>query len=386
MNALRFAGWGLREAAGRNLYLLATTTVAVAAWLGLAALAAPFLPATSHNDLNHVVIVSALARQELPLRFVDRIAQLDGVNHVAYAANSLMVRCKEGVMPPSIQAFGGDPEAIRRIYNLWPVADPGLEALQERWFEEPMGVLAGAQTARDCDWRTGMAVAPAELFSGEPVDLRITGILPERENPILNIISFAHHEYLARRSEAMGQPINLVSIEVFPQAGLPRDLLAARIESALAGEFPPVEVRTGSHLDAALGRYGQLQYLLGFVAGAVLLCTALVAISSLAYLAAQRRRQWAMLQTLGFGKPVLFTGFVLEWLVVAALAAALGTAIALLVLDRLPATLTLLWGGLAVPAWAWWQLPLWLALVLALALLLPARTLAQLRPTDTRAL
>src|SRR5690554_1621683 len=72
VNALRFAGWGLREAAGRNLYLLATTTVAVAAWLGLAALAAPFLPATSHNDLNHVVIVSALARQELPLRFVDR--------------------------------------------------------------------------------------------------------------------------------------------------------------------------------------------------------------------------------------------------------------------------------------------------------------------------
>lgn len=118
---------------------------------------------------------------------------------------------------------------------------------------------------------------------------------------------------------------------------------------------------------------------------AVFLCTALVLVSALAHATAQRRAQMALLQVLGFSRGVLFGGFTLEGLFIVLLGATLGVGVGLLVLHLLPRAMASWFGNFAIPAWTWWGLPLWLAALLAAALVIPSATIARLRPVDVRA-
>jgi ABC-type antimicrobial peptide transport system permease subunit len=120
---------------------------------------------------------------------------------------------------------------------------------------------------------------------------------------------------------------------------------------------------------------------------AVLLCAASVLVSVLAHATVQRKSRFAVLQVLGFRRSTLFGAFMLELLVMVVLGALLGVGLERLVAHGLaPTTLGFLSGGVHVPAWGWWGLPVWIAMLAAAALAWPATLIARVRPADYRAI
>lgn len=384
MNALRFAIQAIREAPGRITYLIAIVTVATIAWVLLATLASAFLPAPTSANGSLIGVETASDSQPLPLRYAATISAVPGVRDLFYST-TVVVNCKDGAPSVSVQGFGGSRAAVLRFATIWPRDSPALRRMQRAWFRDPMGILVGAKTAEDCGWTAGIGVAPKNVFSNSPVEIHVTGVLPRRKNPIANVVSFGHYAYLSRLSQIV--PSNAVNeIDVFPANARDASAVAARIETALAHSDPPVTATTNVDFNNALARYGAAQYVLGYVMVAVFLCTTLVLISTLVHAVGQRRPQLAVLQVLGFSRTLLLCSLVLEGLAVMAVGGALGSGIGLLVLHLLPTSLHLLLGGLAVPTWLWWTLPLWLAMLLGEALAIPSMSIARLRPIDVRAL
>lgn len=384
MIALRFAYSAVVAAPGRIFFLALILALATTAWITLTVLAAPFVPSrvsNSHARLT-VAINSANAGQHLPLRYAKRIEKISGVAGVVYSI-VLSVVCKDAAPAASIQAFGGSLSAILDL-PVWPDRSPQLEALQANWISDPMAVLLGAQTATDCEWRAGMGIAPKDFFSGRPVDIHVAGILPVQEDPIANIISIGHYDYLERATDVPGGGGRLWEIIAYPRDGHDVNVLAARIEQAFAHDDPPIEASTGTTLQSGLARYGQAQYILGYVMLATFLCTALVLVSVLAHAITQRRSQMALLQVLGFWRGVLFLAFVVEGLFIVLFGSGLGVAASLLLLHVLPVDMAQFFGGFTIPAWTWWGLPIWLAVLLMAAMIVPSVIISRLAPIDVR--
>jgi predicted lysophospholipase L1 biosynthesis ABC-type transport system permease subunit len=195
-----------------------------------------------------------------------------------------------------------------------------------------------------------------------------------------------HYDYINRTAPGMQGKNKVVTF--FASAADPRDdeALAARIEAAFAHDFPAVNATTDATEQNAWARFGKVQQLLAFVMIAILLCAASVLVSVLAHSAAQRKSRFALLQVLGFPRPALFGAFALELLASVVLGALLGIGLEKLLARLAPTTIGFLSGGVHVPAWAWWGVPVWLAILIAAALAWPAGLIAKVRPADYRAI
>jgi ABC-type antimicrobial peptide transport system permease subunit len=216
--------------------------------------------------------------------------------------------------------------------------------------------------------------------SGDHVELHIVGIFPGSSPTGL-----VHYDYINRAAPGIQGKDKVVTF--FASAADPRkdEALAARIEAAFAHDFPTVNVTTNATEQNAWARFGKVQQLLALVMAAILLCAASVLVSVLAHAAAQRRPRFALLQVLGFRRNTLFSAFTLELLATVALGALLGLGLAKLVAHELaPTFFGLLANG--VPMWAWWGLPVWLAILAAAALAWPAGLIARVQPADYRAI
>ena len=376
------AARALWSAPGRNLNLLLTVGLAVAAWLVLGVLMAPFLPGDGADSrARSLVSVQTVSRSdELPLRYASRIADLPGVKHVVYSA-VVLLSCRQSAPKVSLQAFGGSRDAILDL-PIWSAQTPGLRELQARWFDDPTGVLLGPKVAEDCQWRAGIGVSPAEAFSGQPVSINITGIRPSDENPIANITAFGHYDYINRAVMPEDAKDTLGDLIVFPEDSMSALRLSARIEDALAHENPPITANAAAAAEHALAQYGQAQYVLGGVMLAVWLCTSLVLASVLAHSVAQRRANMALLLVLGFTHSMLWRALLLEVLGIMVLAAGLGVAFAIILLKALPFSMGLFFNGFRIPVWAWQGLSIVLVVTGLLALIMPSATIRRLRTTD----
>lgn len=377
-NAVRLLWLANAATAVRSAYLATIIAVAVVTWIGLTTLAAPFVQPRVATKLGGVIVTSANRGTALPIRYAKRLETIPGVSYLTYQT-ALVVHCSDTSPPISINAVGGPGiETTRFDKNRISARD------KNAWMSDPLGVLVGRKAAKSCGWHPGMTISPRNMFTGQPVELHITAIRPQQINPLANDVVIAHYEYINRLKPKGADRDEVGGFAVAGSDARMAPLLAARIETAFAHDFPPVAAHTTVEVQNALQRYGKAQYALGYVMAAVFLCAALVWVSVLAHAAAQQHRQMALLKVLGFGIPSLFGRFMLESLTVLIAGAVVGTGIGLLVLNLLPATLGQFFRGFAVPAWTWWGLPVWLAGLWIVALILPFIAVRRVRPTDVR--
>lgn len=383
MTELLLAVRALASEPCRPVYLVMTLALAIAAWLILGVLMAPFFPSAASGDRQARVVVAIEAASEghdLPLRYARRLAVMEGVQHVVYST-IILVTCKDTASAISIQAFGGSREGILAS-PMWPPSSPELHDMQSRWFDDPMGVLLGPKTAADCQWQTGMGVSPANVFTRRPVAMNIAGIRPQDENPIANSIVFGHYEYFNRAALQEDGKDTVSDLAIYPEDPGRVHTLVAQIEDAFAHDDPPIIASADAVVQNALARFGVAQYVLGAVMLAVLLCTLLVMISVLAHAIAQRRASLALLLVLGFRHGTLWRAFVLEFLAITILAALVGIGVAMLLLNNLPDSMGLFFNGFRIPAWVWQGLPVILLFVAAVSLIAPITSISRLRTTD----
>lgn len=381
-NSARLAAWSIRATAGRGLYLIAIVLVAVAAWICISVLASPFVQPRGGAQIAGVFISSANQGVQLPLKYAARVEAIPGARFVAYVIGVPVV-CKDSAAPVSINAFGG-PGARKQALGITPT--PAAEHQAAAWMKDPMGILIGSQVATNCGWQAGMGVAPKNAFTGKPVELHVIGVRPPQKNPMADQIALAHYDYINKANplEQFRDKVNSIVVVADDPRAVPA--LAARIEAEFAHDDPPIEAMTTADFQNGLERFGQAQYVLGYVMLAIFACAALVLVSVLAHAVAERRAQMALLQVLGFSRATLFGSFAVEALFIVVIGAAIGIGAGLLILRLLPATLGQFFAGFAIPAWTWWGLPIWLAVLLAAALVIPSLTIARLRRVDVRAI
>ncbi|HET6724605.1 MAG TPA: ABC transporter permease [Gammaproteobacteria bacterium] len=379
--AAYFAARADRSAPGRAVFLLATLTVAVAAWVVLSAMASPFVHSGKTGlKFGGIVVTNATGHGNLPKRYIERISTMPGVRFLTYTDVAL-VKCKDGAPPVSIDALGG-PGASVNLFGLDPNAQQ--QGQLERWRNDPLAIVVGSDVAKGCGWSVGITVSPVDMFRHEPVELHVVGVKPPQKNPMANQIAYGHYDYVNRLPSSSAGPGRITAISVIATSRGVTNALASRIEDAFAFEDPPVRAMTVSEFQNALDRFGKVQYVLAFVMLAAFICAALVLISALAHAAVQRGQHMALMQALGFRRAALLSGFVLENLLIVALGAGIGIVAGLFLLHAMPASMAQLFGQFAVPRWSWWLLPIWLALLLASGLITPTLCVARCRATGVR--
>jgi hypothetical protein len=378
---MALTGDSLRASRGQAAYLILTLAVTTATWLILAALGAPYMGGTGSEGFGMIIRNGSQNSGSLPLHYARRIEAIRGARDVFWYGLQ-PVNCTTATMV-TLNALGG-PGTDGRLAKKQKIP----AATIQRWNADPQGALISDEAASKCGWQVGQGVDPpsvaltssGDTMSSKHVALHIIGTFPGSYP-----LGIVHYDYINRAAPGLQGKDNVVTF--FASASNPRDdeALAARIEAAFAHDFPSVNVSTNATEQNAWSRFGKVQLLVAFVMAAILLCAASVLVSVLAHAAAQRKSRFALLQVLGFRRATLFGAFMLELLVTVLLGALLGIGLARLVAHELASTF---FGSLSngVPAWAWWGLPAWLAILVAAALAWPAGLIARVRPADYRAI
>jgi hypothetical protein len=369
----------LRASRGQAAYLILTLAITTTAWLALAAMAAPSVPAGS-EAFGITIRNGSQDSGSLPLSYAGRIESIRGARDVFWDGMQA-VKCTATTMLP-LYALGGPGTENRLVKRKVPAATI------QRWNADPLAVVITDAAVSKCEWRVGQGVEPPSVVfgsaggptSGKPVALHIVGVFP---GPYPQ--GLVHYDYINRTEPGIQGKDNVVTY--FASASDPRDdeVLAARIEAAFSHDFPAVNATTNATEQNAWARFGRVEQLLVFVMTAILLCAASVLVSVLAHAAAQLKSRFALMQVLGFRRAMLFGAFMLELLTTVVLGALLGSGLERLLAHELASTF---FGFLAngVPLWAWWGLPVWLAALVAGALAWPAGLIARVRPADYRAI
>jgi len=360
----------LRASRGQAAYLIVTLAITTAAWLALAAVGAP-----SEGDAASTRITIGSQSGATPLPYARRIEAIPGARNVFWYGVQV-VKCTAATMV-QLNAFGGPGTDTPLAKHKVPAATI------QQWNADPLAAVISEAAASTCGWRVGQGIEPPSGMDGNgtPVTLHIIGTFP---GPFPQ--AYVHYDYINRAAPGIQGKDKVMMF--FASATDPRDaeVLAARIEAAFAHDFPALNATTNTTVQNAWSRFGKVQQLLAFVMAAILFCAASVLVSVLAHAAAQRKSKFALLQVLGFQRATLFGAFTLELLAIVVLGALLGLGLEWLVARELaPTSIGFLSGGVHVPAWGWWGLPVWLAALFAMALVWPAGLIAQLRPADYRA-
>lgn len=361
----------IRARPSRTAYLVVTLCVASVAWIGLAALAAPFL-GTGGGAYEGVIVSAARGMATLPLRYRDQLAQLEDAHDIAWMS-FLPVLCKPNIAV-TLNAWGG-PGAHRQL-----AGDGVGEAQARAWDADPLGILVAAPLAEKCGWKEGAHVQPPDGFIGRPIEVHVLGVF-RSSHPYAEMIAFAHYDYLNRLAlPGANDQVQMFSVH----AGDPHGdaMLAARVDALFAHSDPPTDSHAGNEAQDTLARFGKVQTLIAWVMAAMLACVALVFVSVFAHAAAERRPLHGVLQTLGFRRSALAAAVLIECLLVAAGGLALGAALGWGAIALLAPAVAGVLGTFGVPAWAWLGLPA-LALALVFARLgFPLAAIARSRAID----
>jgi FtsX-like permease family len=373
---IALAAGNLRACRGRAVYLVFTLAITTAAWLTLAAVATPSVGDTGDEGFSITIRNGSQDSGQLPLHYADRIEAIRGARDVFWYGIQV-VKCRAATVVP-VYALGG-PGADGRLAKKQKVP----AATIGQWNADPLGAIISEAAASKCGWRVGQGIEPPSGMDGrgKQIASHIVGIFRGSSPQEL-----VHYDYINRVAPGLQGKDNVVTF--FASATNPRDseLLAAHIESAFAHDFPAVNATTNATEQNGWARYGKVQQLLAFVMAALLLCAASVLVSVLAHTAAQRKSRFALLQVIGFQRATLFGAFALELLAIVILGTLMGLGLTRLLAGLGPDILGALAGYVHVPAWAWWGLPLWLAALIAAALVWPAGLIARVRPADYRAI
>ncbi len=371
--ALHLAGLGIANDLRRCAYLVVTLAVTAASWLLLATLASPFLFDPTLSDNGIIVRNARSPQQPLPMRYASRIEALSDTRDVVYMALKF-VSCPDGSMI-TLNAIGGSGTLRELRKSGFSIEDA------EHWQRDPLGVLLDEETATQCKWSAGTGVSPLDEISRQPLPLHVTAIAANVDSP--DAATMAHYDYINRNSSMAGTDrVNKIHVEAAHRDR--QEALAARIETEFAHDDPPVSAYPDTESDNVRDRFGNVQYLLGMVMCALLLCCILVLISVWAHATTERRTQLALLRVLGFSRSALLAGFAIECLAILLTGMLVGAILGLTAIRSLPDSLHAVFVALRPPAWVWWLMPVLLCVVSMAALSLPAAIIARIRPADCR--
>jgi len=282
------------------LYLTVTLATGVLAWLLLSAFASPRLLSEAGDAVNARLFIQngRVKFGRYPLRYIPRIQQIPGVDDITWL-NIIGYNCDNATGKHlTVTGRGG---RVERIFHKYGVNEADIAM----WHNTENGVLASAEAARRCGFSPGNTVSPR--VNGNEMPLYVVSVFPGGD---FDETVDAHYDYVNRFQHEKDRDTILSTTVYVRNPGMVNQIANA-IEREFESSDPPLEAVVYAET-SILGRFGQVQWLLLLVIGAMALCVFLVFCAVLMHLTAQRRANMAVLQTLGFTARIQFFALLLE--------------------------------------------------------------------------
>jgi putative ABC transport system permease protein len=269
----------------------------------------------------------------LPLTYKDKVRALPGVRNAA-SANFWLLAFGDSADFFRHPAYAIDAEEYLAIYPEY-----SLPPEEKRTFlADRRGCIVGPDTAREFHWKVGDALRLEDRTANlPPFELVVSGIyrVDDVRHPGTDArILFFHHEYLEEVSgHRVGAGFLVVEVEDPSRA--------ASVASAIDRTFEDSERQTHTSTESAfragmVSMAGNLTRILRVIGVAVVFAILVVSANTMSMAVRQRRKEIAVLKTLGFGSGLVMALILGEALVLGLLGGGLGVALGQLTIRALP--------------------------------------------------
>jgi putative ABC transport system permease protein len=336
-------------------------------------------------NASRLVVRNAISLfYSLPLTYKHKIRTLPGVRNVATSSFWLLA------FGASADFFRHPAHAIDAEEYLAIYPEYMLSAAEKQGFlQDRRGCIVGPDTAREFGWNVGDAIRLEDRTANlKPFEFVVSGIyeVDDVRHPGTDArILFFHHKYLEEASQhRVGAGFLVVEIDDPQKAGA----VSASIDELFQDSERQTHTETESAFRAGMvAMAGNLARLLDLIGVAVIFTILVVTANTMGLAVRQRRKEIAVLKTLGFGSGLVMALVLGEALVLGTLGGAVGVALGHLTIEALP--------GVPLIGWAVQQFPnlglspavgsagFGLALLLSLAAgLVPAAVAYRAKVTD----
>jgi putative ABC transport system permease protein len=264
--------------------------------------------------------------QPLPLSYMERIRQIEGVKDVTHA-NWFGGYYQE--VSNQFATMAVDPESWLRLYPEFEVPPDQKKA----WLEDRTGALVGADTARKYGWKVGDQIPiQGTIFrrpDGKPWEFTIRAVYDSPKKGVDKTNFWFHWDYLNETitSAAFHDQVGWYVIRVDDPAQSAG--IAARIDALFANS--PVETKTNTEkafVSDFAKQIGDIGSIMIAIVAATMFTILLVAANTMAQAIRERTNELAVLKTLGFGDGRVLGMVLVESCLIAVVGGALGIAAA----------------------------------------------------------
>jgi putative ABC transport system permease protein len=285
-------------------------------------------------NASRLVVRNAISLfYSLPLTYKDKVRAVPGVRSVATAGFWLLA------FGDSADFFKHPAYAIDAAEYLAMYPEYVLSPEEKRAFlADRRGCLVGPDVAREFRWKVGDAIRLEDRTANlPPFDFVVSGIygVDDVRHPGTDArILFFHHRYLEERSgHRVGAGFLVVEVDDPSRAGS----VAASIDRAFEDSERQTHTATESAFRAGMvSMAGNLTRILQVIGVAVIFTILVVTANTMSLAVRQRRKEIAVLKTLGFGSGLVMALILGEALVLGLLGGGLGVALGQVTIRALP--------------------------------------------------
>ena len=365
--------------------LMTTASVALAVFLVcmLQAVVSSLRSATSDASNDRLWVQSAVSLYvDMPLSYESKIASVDGVERVC-RYQWFGGRYGDGDL--FFAQFAVDPQEFLDSYPEFELVDGSVEP----FLRERTRCLVGRQLMEQLGKKVGDTITlEGTIFpraDGAPWEFQICGVYRGKTTALDEQTMYFPFDYLAEgieKGDVLGTPgVGVYMLDVAD------DKAAADVMNAVDALFAngPQKVQTTTEAEFArqfVSMLGNVPLLLRSIGAAILFALFLAILNTMLMAARERTRDFGVLKALGFSDGWIFRNLTVEALVLCAIGAALGVAMALGIAEGAKVALASFVQGFAVS-----RDTVWTGLGLALALglvagVVPAWGAARARPVE----
>ena len=260
----------------------------------------------------------------LPSAYIRRIESVNHVEHVIGESIFLATYRNPNDQVPAIAAY---PEHFAEVFPDWGISKDAANA----FMSERTGAMIGRTLMNRFHWKVGDQIILHGVNVPIDVQLRIVG---ELTGSTASFVVIFRHDYL---DEALGRlgTVNVIWVQVDSSAAIPQ--VIRDIDENFADA--PFETKTESELAVSQNRVGQMRVIIQgaeLLALVVVIAIGLVAANTAAMSVRERRRELAVMRSLGFTRRAVVTMIVGEGLIIGLIGGVLGCAGAWVGLKFLP--------------------------------------------------
>ncbi len=261
--------------------------------------------------------------QPLPYAYLDRIARIPGVTHAAPAIwfGGYVRDARNEVV-----VVAADAEAWLDVYPEFVVPAQQRDAfLQDR-----TGLLVGERLAARMGWRPGDRVALRSNFwtradGGDAWPVTVQAIFRGADARTNTDRAFMHYAYLEEGRGFWNDMVQQITIRTASSAA--NDQVAAAIDASFQNSSYETHTADESAVRSAMVRQvGDLNLILGAITAAAFASILMIVGNSLLMGARQRRKEFAVMRTLGFSQSRIVGQVITETALIVVTGALLGLA------------------------------------------------------------